>query len=180
MSTTTAPITVEEFLKLPDIEEQRVELIQGEVIDMGTGGPRHEFVKANLNKIFQKWLGEGSAGVLFVESAFYLDDRTCLIPDLSLVSTERLKRGLDTAFRGAPDLAIEVVSSETAIRLRTKIELYLRHGAKLVLVIYPEIRFIEAYSATGQIRKLDQDQVLEDQEALPGFSTPVGAIFEGL
>ncbi len=45
MSTTTAPMTVDEFLSLPDIEEQRVELIEGAVADMPdmpAGGPNHE------------------------------------------------------------------------------------------------------------------------------------------
>jgi Uma2 family endonuclease len=82
--------------------------------------------------------------------------------------------------RGAPDLAIEVVSSETAAGLRTKIDLYLRHGSKAVWAVYPEQRVIEIHSANGQIIKLEQDQVLEDHDALPGFSTSLSAIFKGL
>jgi|ERR1700735_219447 Uma2 family endonuclease len=56
MGTTTALLTVDEFLKLPDIEERRVELIQGEVVDMPGGGPVHEIVKANLIGIVRDWL----------------------------------------------------------------------------------------------------------------------------
>ena len=80
----------------------------------------------------------------------------------------------------APDLAIEIVSSETAARLRTKIRLYLKHGGKAVWAVYPDERVIDLHSANGQITKLEQDQVLEDNDALPGFSTPVNAIFKGL
>jgi hypothetical protein len=32
----------------------------------------------------------------------------------------------------------------------------------------------------GHSETLEQDQILEDPDALPGFSTPVSAIFEGL
>jgi hypothetical protein len=39
---------------------------------------------------------------------------------------------------------------------------------------------LEIHSANGQINKLGQDQILENQDVLPGFSTPVRAIFEGL
>src|ERR1039458_4933414 len=56
MSTTTAPLTVEEFLRLPDIEDRRVELIDGEVVDMPSGGPAHETAKSNLNEILVAWL----------------------------------------------------------------------------------------------------------------------------
>jgi len=102
------------------------------------------------------------------------------VPDLSVLGSERLKQRIEERFRGAPDLAVEVVSSETAARLKTKIELYLEHGSKAVWVVYPEARLVEIHSASGQVTKFKQDQILEDPDVLPGFSTPVGAIFEGL
>jgi Uma2 family endonuclease len=147
MATTTALMTVDEFLKLPDIEEQRVELIQGEVIPM--------------------------AGAV--------DEQDCLIPDLSVLSDERVPVPATNALpRGAPDLAVEIVSSEAAARLWTKIDLYLKHGSKAVWAVFPEQRAIEIHSPNGQIKKVEQDEILEDHDALPGFSTPVSAIFKGL
>jgi Uma2 family endonuclease len=73
-----------------------------------------------------------------------------------------------------------VVSSETAARLATKIEPYLGHGSKAVWVVYPDARLVEIHRANGQTTKFKQDQILEDPGVLPGFSTPVSAIFEGL
>jgi Uma2 family endonuclease len=93
LATTTALLTVDEFLKLPDVEERRLELIQGEVLDMPSGGPVHERA------------------------------------DLSVLSSDRVDGKLQDLLQGAPDLAIEMVSSETAARLRTKIRLYLKHGS---------------------------------------------------
>jgi Uma2 family endonuclease len=49
-----------------------------------------------------------------------------------------MQRGIADLLRGAPDLAVEVVSSETAARLRTKIGLYLKNGSKAVWVVFPE------------------------------------------
>ena len=60
---------------------------------------------------------------------YQLDERNCLIPDISLLSSGRIVPGRQEVFQGAPELAIEVVSSETAARLENKIELYLAHGA---------------------------------------------------
>ena len=174
-------MTVDEFLKLPDIEEQRVELIQGEVIPMAGAGLVHELVKANFIRILAAWLDRHTSGTIFAETSYQVEEHDCLIPDLSVLSNERIPVPVTNDLpRGAPDLAIEVVSSETAARLRTKIDLYLRHGSKAVWAVYPEQRVIEIHSANGQIIKLEQDQVLEDHDALPGFSTSLSAIFKGL
>lgn len=180
MGTTTALLTVDAFLKLPDIEEQRVELIQGEVVDMGSGGSIHETVKSNLIGIVRDWLKDHPIGTLFVETGYRIDNYNSLVPDLSVLSSDRVKRGLQDLLRGAPELAIEVVSSETAARLRTKVRLYLKHGSKAVWVVYPEERTLEIHGANRQIITLEQDQGLEGHDALPGFSIPVSAIFEGL
>jgi Uma2 family endonuclease len=181
MATTTALMTVDEFLKLPDLEEQRVELIQGEVIPMAGAGFVHELVKANLIRILAAGLDRHPSGILFAETSYRIDEHDCLIPDLSVLSNERVPvPATNDLPRGAPDLAIEIVSSETAARLRTKIRLYLKHGSKAVWAVYPDERVIEIHSANGQITKLEQDQVLEENDALPGFSTPVSAIFMGL
>ena len=58
-------MTADEFLTLPDIEEQRVELFDGEVVDMPSGGPNHERAKANLNEILVAWLVQHKAGKVF-------------------------------------------------------------------------------------------------------------------
>jgi Uma2 family endonuclease len=180
MSTTTTPLTADEFLKLLDTEEQRVELIDGEVIDMPSGGPVHEQVKANINRILNRWLDRHGAGLVYNESAYRLDDHIVQIPDLSVLGSERLGLGIDERFRGAPDLAVEVVSSEPAERLQTKIRLYFKHGSKGVWSVFPGSRIVQINHPNGHSETLEQDQILEDPDALPGFSTPVSAIFEGL
>jgi Uma2 family endonuclease len=101
-------------------------------------------------------------------------------PDLSVLRNERLTPVNKDLPLGAPDLAIEVVSSETAARLRTKIRLYLRNGSKAVWVVYPEERLIEVHRAIGQVTILESDQILEAHGALRGFSIPVSKIFAGL
>jgi Uma2 family endonuclease len=180
MGTTAASITVDEFLKQPEVEQEFVELIEGEVISMARGGAAHECVKANLTEILVLWLGQHRIGKVFAETGYRLDDHDFLIPDLSVLSTDRLQRRLEDRFCGAPDLAIEVVSSETATRLLGKIRLYLKHGSKSVWAVFPEHRIVEIHSASGQITRLEHDRVLEDHDALADFRTPVSAVFDGL
>lgn len=179
MSTTTAPMTADEFLLL-DTEERRLELIDGEVVEMPRAGPNHERAKANLNEILVAWLLQHRVGKVFNESGYWLDDQLVLVPDLTVLNSERLNRRIEEQLRGAPDLAIEIVSSETAERLQTKIRLYFKNGSKGVWSVFPGSRTVQINRPNGHSETLEQDQVLEDPDALPGFSTPVSAIFEGL
>lgn len=179
MGTTSALLTVDDFLKLPD-DGQRIELIQGEVVSMGRGGFPHEMVKSNLIEILGTWIRSNRIGRVFSETMFRLDENDSLQPDVSILLKQRIVPGTQGVFRAAPDLAIEIVSSETAAYLLAKIELYLKHGSKTVWVFYPDQQQVYVYCMGGQIARLTADQMLEDREVLPGFTVPVGEIFEGL
>jgi Uma2 family endonuclease len=179
MGATTTLVTVQEFLQLPEPEGQRMELIGGEVVTMGYGKIRHEVVKKNLIRILVVWLAQNPIGEVFVETMFQLDDHNSFIPDLSVVFAGRVDANTDWT-QGAPEIAIEVVSSETAATLEKKIDLYPAHGAKSVWVAFPEHRLVRVFDLSGRSTRFEQNQTLEDPTVLRGFSTPVSAIFEGI
>jgi Uma2 family endonuclease len=180
MGATTTMVTVQEFVQMAEPDGQRMELIGGEVVTMSYGGYPHETAKSNLIEILAVWLVSNRTGKLYTETMFRLDDHNSPIPDVSVVSLARIKPGTKGHLQGAPEIAIEVVSSETADALERKIDLYLAHGSKSVWVVFPQHRVVRLFDASGQSRKFQQDQTLEDPIALPGFSTPVSAIFEGI
>lgn len=178
MATTTL-VTVQEFLQMPEPEGQKLELIGGEVVSMGRGKIPHEVAKKNLTKILVVWLAQNPIAELFPETMYQLDEYTSLIPDLGVIFPGRLSPGSTGWIQAAPELAIEVVSSEPADRLEQKIELYFAHGSKSVWVVYPKWRVIRIFDADGQARKFELSHTLTDP-VLPGFSAPVSAIFEGI
>jgi Uma2 family endonuclease len=180
MGATTTLVTVREFLELPELEGERMELIGGEVVTMGYGKAPHEIVKSNLLLILAVWLAQNPVGQLFAETMFQLDDYNSLMPDLSVVFPGHVAPGTTDWLHGAPEIAIEVVSSETAARLEEKVDLYLAHGGKSVWAAFPRTRSVRIFAASGLSKKFEQNQTLEDPIALPGFSTPVSAIFEGI
>ncbi|HYL74314.1 MAG TPA: Uma2 family endonuclease [Bryobacteraceae bacterium] len=180
MGATTTLVTVQEFLQLPEPDGQSIELIGGELVTMGAGKIPHEVVKKNLIRILALWLAQNSIGELFAETMYHLDEHNALIPDMSVLFPGRIPPGSTEWIQGAPEIAIEVVSSETALRLETKIDLYLAHGGKSVWVVFPDRRLVRIFDATGQARKFEQHQTLEDSSVLPGFSIPVSSLFEGL
>jgi Uma2 family endonuclease len=102
------------------------------------------------------------------------------MPDLSVLFPGRTGPGSKGWIQGAPEIAIEVVSSEPAARLENKIELYLSHGGKSVWVVYPQRRVIRIFDSAGGAKKFERDHPLTDPAVLPGFSIPTSAIFEGV
>lgn len=179
MGTSTTLMTVQEFLALPQVEGERRELIGGEVVSMPLTGYPHEVTKKNLFKMLALWLDRNPVGEAFCETPYQVDQENSLIPDVSVISPSRIVPGTRGLFQGAPELAIEVVSSEDAERLEEKIELYLANGSRSVWAVFPKTRVVRIYDAQGGSRKFEKNETLEDP-ALPAFRIQVSAIFEGV
>ncbi len=179
MAAATAPLTVDQFLQLPEDDSVRRELIGGEVITMAGAGQTHEIVKANFNRKLVAYLEQNPIGLVMPETMFRLGPHDSPQPDVSVVLVGRLDPGNTGLIALAPDIAVEVVSSESAKLLLTKVKLYLRHGTRAVWVAYPEQRTVFVYDAAG-VRELSGEQPLEAPDVLPGFRVPVATFFAGL
>jgi Uma2 family endonuclease len=181
MATITAPLTVEQFLELPEEQTWRCELVEGEIVPMSNAGSGHELVKSNFIDHLGAYNRQHRIGKVFSETMYKIRSSEGRTPDVSFLLAPRLTpRDLDTLFEGSPDLAVEVVSSETAAFLERKITLYLETGSKAVWVAYPKHRTVWTYHADGISRLLKENQHLEEPELLPGFRVLVSDFFEGI
>lgn len=76
-----------------------------------------------------------------------------------------------------PDLCVEVVSAtDSYTDVEAKVESYLSDGVRLVWVINPRLKAITAHSSATIIR-LTEDQALDGNDVLPGFSIPLRNLF---
>lgn len=131
------PITVEEYYTRAQIglidPDARVELIEGEVVDMAAIGNWHCFaVDLLAEKLFA--LAKGKA-IVRVQSALRLSDFTELQPDISLLKM-RKDRYRESQACG-PDALLVIEVSDTTLRkdLDVKMPLYARHGVPEVWVV---------------------------------------------
>src|SRR5260370_39098613 len=138
MGAATTPVTVREFLELPEPEGQRMELLGGEVVTMGQGGMPHEVTKSNIIQVLVAWLLQNPIGKVFSETMFQLDEQNCLIPDVSVLSPGHTYPGGTGSIQGAPEIAIDVVSSETAVALEEKKHPFLPPRRKFLSLIFLE------------------------------------------
>ncbi len=183
MATTIAPMTLDAFLALPEKEGIKRELSHGVLIEedlMGSANWPHERVKANFTRILVVFADRHDLGMVFPESMFLFQEGS-RIPDVSFLKKNRVPvNGSIRFFQGAPDIAIEVVSSESAADLEDKVAEYLASGASWVWVAYPHRRTVRAHSPSGTSWILQGAQRLEAPDVLPGFSEPVSVLFEGI
>ncbi len=172
-------MTVEEFEQLPVNEGLKLELIEGEVFEVASGGPLHETVKSNFIHILVLYCHAMLATARVTsETRYRLHSTSMPQPDVSLVLAGDLDPERSGKIQITPDIAVEVVSSESGLHLRKKIRTYLSAGVKAVWVAYPELGLIDVHTPEG-VRRLESDDILEDG-VLPGFAVPVADFFRGI
>lgn len=110
--------TDKEFMALPD--RHRYELVDGELIEMGSAGAKHGYIAIILSSALFAVVMAKKLGALFDSStAFKIKNGNQRSPDVSFFAKERLQglTELPTGFlEGAPDLAVEVLSPGIALR----------------------------------------------------------------
>ena len=180
MSTTTTHLmTAEELANMPD-DGVRHELIKGELLTMPVPKLLHGYVTINLSVLLHSHIKANNLGLLVGESGFHLESGpdTVLGPDIAFVARDRVGDDKDCFYDGAPDLAVEVLStSDRRGKIERKTALYLELGGRSVWNVDPRKRTVEVVHADGQ-RWLfrETDELVDD--TVPGFRVAVSKIFE--
>jgi Uma2 family endonuclease len=166
--------TADQLLALPR-GRHRYELVRGELRIMSPAGWRHGAVAARILAHLADHVQQHDLGVVFAaETGCYLERRpdTVRAADVSFVRRERMATlGQGPGFlRGAPDLAIEVLSpSDTAPEVREKVAAWLAAGRRLVWVVDPEQRCGEVHRAGVLPEQVGENGSFQSDEVVPGF-----------
>lgn len=180
-ATLTAPITMDEFARLPR-DGARHEISEGELITMPPPKSLHDRVVSALSELLAVHLRRHSVYRAFPGAGYILsrDPLTIRQPDVSLLSKQRVEAtDPDDYFEGAPEIAIEVVSpSDPAQDLEIKIEQYFRAGAQQVWVVYPKTQRVHVHYADRRSLILSGDETLAGGDLLPGFSIKTADLFQ--
>lgn len=102
-------------------------------------------------------------------------------PDAAIIRSERRPsgKGAQGWLDGAPDVAVEILGdAQTTSELTKKALEYLAAGSKMVWLLDPEPQRVLLFTPPNCVRVLGKDDVLEGDDALPGFRCRVGELFE--
>ena len=154
---------------------ERLEFDDGNIIEMPNNDSLHDRIKAKLVRQLNRQLPDPIEAAN--EQAFEVAPDRVRHPDVA-VCLEPQAGVAGQKLKGAPDLAIEIVSiSESAQDLHAKIRLYLETGATAVWVIWPEGQEVEIHQLNQPTRLIGSNGVIENEEPVPSFRLPVAALF---
>ncbi len=174
-------LTAEEFYLFCCQNEGRYELVDGEVVEMAPANDEHGEIASYITTAFTIYSRRRGVGRSRVDTGYRLriGPDTVRGPDVSFVLRPRVEGRGSGFVPGAPDIAVEVVSpSNTAAEVARKVAEYLAAGSQRVWVVYPAGRRVVIHSADGSVISYSGDDVITDEELLPGFSLPLSEIFE--
>ena len=181
MTTQKMLLTAEEFYLFCCRNDGRYELVDGEVVEMSPVNKEHGVIATNIGTAFNIYRRRRGSGWSMVETGYTLRRRPDTVrgPDVSFVLRSDVE-GRGSGFPvGAPDIAVEVVSpSDTAAEIARKVAEYLAAGSQRVWAVYPAGRRVVVHRADGSVLSFDGDDVITDEELLPGFSLPLSEVFE--
>jgi Uma2 family endonuclease len=145
------PISVDEYLRMGEAgvfaPEARLELIEGEIIEMPPIGSPHAGTVALLDRLLAR--AAGDQAFVWVQNPLRLGERSMPQPDLAL-----LKPRPDSYRRSHPTaadvlLAIEVSDTTARFDMETKLPLYARHGIRELWIVDLNEQAIRVYREPG-------------------------------
>src|SRR5438105_3126087 len=152
----------EQFTNLPNSENFRLELLDGEVVMAARPSPAHQRFIFKLGQVLEDWVERQKLGWIYLDTQMTLDDDWSPIPDLLFLSTAHLERIGEQFIDGAADLVVEVLSpSDEAADRVTKFNAYARNGIPWYWIV-----------------DLGQRQLEEYRRGRQGYTRPVIAPFD--
>ena len=172
--------TYEDYLETP--ENERYELIEGELLMTPSPVPGHQRISGKLEFELRRFVTENDLGEVFdAPCDVYLDNDNVVQPDILFISKERLNIIGEKNIQGAPDLVIEIISESTAYRdFVQKKKLYAKSGVKEYWIVIPEEEEIEIYILKNNTctfhKTYGKDEILESP-SLKDLRTELKNIF---
>jgi len=138
-------MSYEEFLEWAD-EDTLAEWVDGEVIMYSPASRRHQDIVDFLTSVMRSFVEQNDLGVILSAPFQMKLERSGREPDLLFVAQEHLGRLQETHLEGPADLAVEIVSPESARRDRVeKFYEYQADGVREYWLIDPQREQAEFY-----------------------------------
>jgi Uma2 family endonuclease len=180
------PFTYDDYQTLPEDMSRRYELLNGDLFLVPAPTTRHQRIARILFSIVNDQVCSNELGEVFFAPIDVIlgvgEGREVVQPDIVFIAEARCAIIQIHGIEGAPDLAVEILSSRTQDRDRGyKRTLYARHGIVEYWIVDPDERSIEVYrvgsEGYGLLSKFHADEVLTSA-MFPGLNIPLRDIFQ--
>jgi Uma2 family endonuclease len=174
-------LTLHDYAALSEPENEYVtELVRGVIVREPRPRNVHGEVQVEVAFRLKTWAIPRRA-VVTVESGYILSEKPATVrgPDVAVTLERRATEGVPGGWvRGAPDLAVEVLSpSDSASAMHQKTLEYFDAGARLVWIVDPHSRTVTVLRPDGSATVVRDVGTLDGEDVLEGFSLEVAELF---
>lgn len=138
--------TADEFLKMTfDDSSERYELLNGEILSQAAPSEIHQIIVMRASNKIDNFIlsNKGKCQVMIAPFDVVLDDFNIVQPDVIVICDESKRDG--KRCNGAPDLIIEVTSSNYGRDYVDKLEIYRRAGVREYWIVDPLYERVMVY-----------------------------------
>lgn len=179
--TPSKPITLEEFLKIPETEPAS-EYVDGQIIQKPMPQGKHSTIQTELSAAINVVMKPQRIARAFTELRCTFGGRS-IVPDVSVFVLDRIPRDekgeIANIFQAAPDWTIEILSPDQSVTKVTKNILYcLKYETQMGWMIDPDEQTVFVYLPKQQPEVFDES---EQPLPVPSFASElrltVGELF---
>ena len=170
------------YLILVDEDDERHEILDGELILVGSSNEDHQTVSLRLASWMLSFVEDNDLGRVFhAPYDVVLTDTDVVQPDVLFVSKDRYHIRTPANIQGAPDLIVEIMSPSSSRRdWEYKRELYALRGVSEYWIVDPANHLVSVLALRDGVLEIDQT-LTEDNTArssvLEGFTVNLAEIF---
>ena len=178
--------TVSEYHRMAEVgiftEDDRVELIEGEVVTMSPIGPRHAACVKKLAALIRERIASHDL-IVGVQDPIRLSEHSEPLPDISILRPREDFYAEDHPGPGDVLVLFEVADASVMYDRNTKLPLYARAGIAEVWLVDLVKNVVDVYSSPGtngyaEPQRFERGTVARSR-VLPEFSVPVSEILVG-
>lgn len=180
----TKSLTLEEFLKLPQIKPEN-EYINGKITQKSMPQGKHSTIQSELVAAINSTLKSTQIARAFTELRCTFSDRS-IVPDISVYQWAKIPRDEDgkiaNRFELPPDWVIEILSPEqNQTQVIKKIVYCLKNGTQMGWLIDPEEETIFVYVPKQEIAVFEaKEMMLSVPNFAENFQLSLGDLFNWL
>jgi Uma2 family endonuclease len=178
-------LTVEDYFRMAEVgilgPDDRVELIEGEIIDMPPIGELHAGTVAQLSHLLHRAVGDSDRAIVFSQNPAILGRHSAPQPDIALLAprADYYKSGLPQP----ADMFLVVEVADTSLRYDRDVKagLYARHAIPEYWLVDVRGKGLTRYRdpQSGAYARIDEPDLASqvDIGALPGVTLHLGELF---
>jgi Uma2 family endonuclease len=182
MAIRSRPLTYTDLQRVRETRDERLELIEGEIIVTPSPSPMHQRVSRRLHRLLEQAIIDTGLGEFFSAPLdIHLAPLTVLQPDLVVLLRDRANFVTQSNVVGPPSLVIEIVSPSTHhYDLVVKRDLYAHYGVPEYWLVDPEQSTVTIYTdpQDGRYRGEYATKDVAVSVTIPSLSAELAELFD--